>query len=109
MLYGNSYRSDSDYKSGDFVLSSVNSADLKKYGITGTVKDFKAKVKKSKNYKVIVTGGAGHSCHTRIYNYNDFVNQPQVQPSGFVSFDYWWNRLWLPLFLHHREKVRRVY
>ncbi len=92
MIYPNSYASDSGFRPGDFVISSVNAGILKKYGIDGTVKDFKDRVKKSRNYKVIVTGGAGYSCHTRVYNSKDFV-KPTVQPTKVVNSDYWWNNL----------------
>ncbi len=75
MSYSNSYRSDSNYRTGDFVLSSVNSADLKRYGITDSVENFKTMVKKSRNYKVIITGGHRYRRHTFVYNYRDFVGQ----------------------------------
>jgi len=74
MLYSNSYFSDCQYKSGDFVLSSVNSTQLKRYGINMKVQDFKSKVKRSQKYKIIITGGSyGRTRHTQVYNYYDFV------------------------------------
>ena len=90
MLYSNSYYNDSNFRAGDFVLSSVNSADLAKYGIKGSVKDFKAKVKQSKNYKVIITGGNGHRRHTFVYNFFDFVNASAVT-NPVINYNYWWN------------------
>ncbi len=91
MVYANSYSTDSNFKPGDFVLSSVNSTMLKKYGIKESVKDFKARVKNSRNYKVIVTGGAGYSCHTRVYNYEDFKQSGLLKPVKPIPFDFWWN------------------
>ena len=90
MLYSNSYYSDSNFKPGDFVLSSVNSADLVKYGIKGSVKDFKAMVKQSKKYKVIETGGSGYRRHTFVYNFHDFVHASPVT-NPVINYDYWWN------------------
>lgn len=90
MLYSNSYYSDSNFKPGDFVLSSVNSADLVKYGIKGSVKDFKERVKKSKKYKVIETGGNGYRRHTFVYNFNDFIHTAVVT-NPVINYDYWWN------------------
>ena len=92
MIYPNSYASDSRFCPGDFVISSVNAGMLKKYGIDSTVKDFKERVKKSCNYKVIITGGAGYSCHTRVYNFNDFI-KPAVNPAKVVNSNYWWNEI----------------
>lgn len=73
--YSNSYHSDSNYRSGDFVLSGVNKEKLNQYGIAMTVKEFKELVGHSGKYKTVMTGGAtaGYR-HTRVYNYNDFRN-----------------------------------
>lgn len=72
--YSNSYFSDRNYKSGDFVLSEVSKKNLSFYKINMKVKDFKELVKKSGKYKVIFTGGGLRFRRTKVYNYNDFKN-----------------------------------
>lgn len=71
--YSNSYRSDRHFRDGDFVLSFVSKKKLDKYKINMKVKDFKEKVKKSKNYKTVFTGGGLNYRRTKVYNYNDFI------------------------------------
>lgn len=70
--YSNSYFSDCNYKNGDFILSNVKKADLKRYNINMSVKDFKAMCNKRGKYKVIRTGGVGSWRRTRVFNYNDY-------------------------------------
>ena len=72
--YSNSYFSDEHHKYGDFVLSSVTKSDLDRFKIKKTVKDFKNQVKKSTNYKTILTGGGGNWRKTKVYSYFDFQN-----------------------------------
>lgn len=72
--YSNSYFSDRSYENGDFILSRVTKCDLSYHGIDMTVKDFKDIVKKSRKYKVILTGGAGYTSHTKVYNFKNFKN-----------------------------------
>lgn len=70
--YSNSVFSDMSYRSGDFCLSSVNKEELARYNIDIKVKDFKEIVKKSSNFKTILTGGRCSYRRTKVYNYNDF-------------------------------------
>ena len=72
--YSNSHFSDEHNKYGDFVISSVSKNDLDRFNINMTVKDFKNKVKGSKNYKIVLTGGGGNYRKTKVYNYFDFKN-----------------------------------
>lgn len=72
--YSNSYFSDVNYRSGDFVLSDVSKKKLSYYKINMKVKDFKELVKKSGKYKTILTGGGLRFRRTKVYNYNDFKN-----------------------------------
>lgn len=72
--FSNSYFSDRNYKSGDFVLSEVNKKSLSRYKINMKVKDFKELVRKSGKYKLILTGGGLRFRRTKVYNYNDFKN-----------------------------------
>lgn len=72
--YSNSHFSDRYHKSGDFVLSGVTKNDLTRYGIKMKVKDFKNIVKKSNNFKIVLTGGGLNYRKTRVYNYNNFKN-----------------------------------
>ena len=71
--YCNSHYNDVDYRSGDFVLSSVNSSLLSKYNINMKVKDFKALVKKSNKFKIVITGGCQNFRKTKVYNFKDFI------------------------------------
>lgn len=72
--YSNSYFSDEHYKYGDFVLSYVTKSDLDRFDIRMSVKDFKNQVKRSTNYRIILTGGVGTYRKTKVYNYFDFQN-----------------------------------
>lgn len=72
--YYNSHFSDRNYKDGDFVLSSLCKRDLEKYNINMKVRDFKNYVKKSRNYKTILTGGGLNYRRTKVYNFYDFQN-----------------------------------
>ena len=58
-----------------FILSDVNSAFMKKHHLTGSVKDFKAKVKLSMPYTRVKTGSAHYNFRsTPVYRVNDFKN-----------------------------------
>lgn len=72
--YSNSYFSDKDYKYGDFVLSDIKKKDLSRFDIKMSVKNFKELVKKSNNYKIVLTGGGLRFRKTKVYNYYDFKN-----------------------------------
>lgn len=69
MYYATSYKDYLSYEIGDFVLSDVTKADLQKFNIQMSVKAFKAMCKKIGIYKIVLTGGAGYTKRTRVYNY----------------------------------------
>ena len=71
--YTNSYFSDRNHETGDFVLSGVTKEKLLRYKINMKVKDFKEMVKKSNKYKIVKTGCARYNYRrTKVYNYNNF-------------------------------------
>ena len=70
--YGTSYNFDARVKSNHFILSNVNPNFLKRNEIPMSVKDFKEIVRKSKPAYIVVTGGNGHSKHTKVYDINQF-------------------------------------
>jgi len=56
-----------------FILSEVNSTFMKKHNLTGSVKDFKNKVRHSKPYTRVRTGSASYNYRsTPIYRVTDF-------------------------------------
>ena len=85
-ICSNSYATDINWRDGDFVLSSVNKHDLKRYGIAMSVADFKNEVCRSSKYKTIMTGGGYRYRHTRVYNYNDFVKVPLAPKCKQIKF-----------------------
>ena len=56
-----------------FILSDVNSRFMKRHNLSGSVKDFKDKVRKSKPYTKVKTGSANYNYRfTPIYRVTDF-------------------------------------
>lgn len=75
MFYANSYKEDLGYQKGDFILSDVSKADLQRFNIQMSVTSFKAMCKSFADYKIVLTGGAGHVRKTRVYNYYNILNK----------------------------------
>ena len=62
-------KNSSDY----FILSDINSRFMKRNSFSGTIKDFKEKVRKSKPYTKVVTGGTRYPMRrTPLYRISDF-------------------------------------
>lgn len=56
-----------------FILSDVNSRFMKKHNLSGSVKDFKDKVRKTKPFTKVKTGSASYNYRfTPIYRVTDF-------------------------------------
>ncbi len=56
-----------------FILSDINSRFIKRNSFSGTIKDFKEKVRKSKPYTKVVTGGTRYPMRkTPLYRISDF-------------------------------------
>ena len=74
------YRDDPRVKENHFILSEINAYFLKNYGISGTVEDFKAKVRKSRYAFKVVTGNTAHKTqHTKVYDIYEFIGkQPEI-------------------------------
>lgn len=59
-----------------FILSDVNAKFMKRHKISGSVKDFKDKVRKSKPFTRVNTGSASYNYRsTPLYRVTDFQNK----------------------------------
>lgn len=59
-----------------FILSDVNAEFMKRHKLSGSVKDFKDKVRKSTPFTRVSTGGAGYNYRsTPLYRVTDFQNK----------------------------------
>lgn len=74
MFYGARYYSDNRIRSNHFILSNVNVTFLRRNNITMKLEDFKTLVRKTKPVFIVMTGGAGFSRHTKVYDINQFKN-----------------------------------
>ena len=72
MYYGSSYFSDNRIRSNHFILSNVNVSFLRRNKITMKLEDFKTLVRKTQPAFIVMTGGAGFSRHTKVYDINQF-------------------------------------
>lgn len=75
-IFGSNYKaSDYYWRNSDeyFILSDINSKFLKRNNFTGTVSDFKNRVRKSKPYTRVRTGSANFNYrYTPVYRIQDF-------------------------------------